>query len=181
MGQALLAGARLALQQDITVGPGDPGRFMLQRQEFRRFAHHAVQAVPAAVTGSVGDCGFQVFNRHGQDSRSFHVFAYFHRQRGRYVFIRPVLGDPGHFAAVDGFSCQRLTHRDMLIVQEHIRQGIFPVQAFLAVFIAILNLFVTVQPVDAHWQLVQDHLLHVPVDQHLQILFHGILHGQQKR
>ena len=53
--EALFAGTRFALQQNIVVRSGDPRRFVLQRQKLRRFAYHTVQAVPAAVTGSVGN------------------------------------------------------------------------------------------------------------------------------
>ena len=181
VGQPLFAGTRLSLQQDIIIRPRNPCGFMLQCQEFCCFPHHAVQAVPAAVTGGVGNGSFQVLNRHGQDDSPFHIIANLHRQCRRYIFIGPVLGDPGNFPAIDRFSGQGLPYRDMFIIQEYICQSVFPVQTFFAFFVTILYLFFPVQPVHADRQLVHDHLLHIPVDQHLQMPFHGVFHGQQQR
>lgn len=98
--QALLAGARFALQKNIVVAAGNARSLMLQGKELARFANHAVQAVARAVTRCMGNGCFQVFNRHAHNQRAFNFAANFYRHNGSNVFISAVLRNPGNFAAV---------------------------------------------------------------------------------
>ena len=128
----------------------------------------------------MGDGGFQILNRHGQNGSSLHIAAHADRHGSGHVLVGSVRGNPGYFTAVGRFAVQCLPYRDMFIIQEYVCQGSFPLQALFPVFVAILYFLVPVQPVDADRQFVQDRLLHIPIDQHIQIPLQRKFHGQQQ-
>lgn len=106
MGQTLLAGTGLALQQNIIIAAGNTGSLVLQSQELTGFTDHAVQTVTGTVAGSMGNRSFQVFDRHRHDQRAFDLAANFDRHDRRNIFISTVLRDPGDLTAMRRHTLQ---------------------------------------------------------------------------
>ena len=180
MRETLLARTRLALQQDIVVSSCYAPSLMLQRQKLARFAHHAVQAVAAAVACCMGNRRFQILDRHGQHQRALHLAANLNRHNRGNILIRSVLRNPGNLTALRRHALKRLLHRNMLIVQENVLQAVVPVQTLSAIFIAIFYVAVLAQPVNSYRQLLHHNLVDAPGLQHIQMLLDGILHRQQQ-
>ena len=180
MCQTLLARARLALQQDIVLCSCYAASLMLQRQKLARFAHHAVQAVAAAVACCMGNRRFQILDRHGQHQRALHLTANLNRHNRGDILIGSVLRNPGNLAALRRHALERLLHRNMLIVQENVLQAVVPVQTLSAIFVAIFYVAVLAQPVNSYRQLLHHNLVDAPSLQHVQMLLDGIFHRQQQ-
>ena len=174
--QALLAGARFALQKNVIVAAGNARSLMLQSKELARFANHAVQAVARAVTRCMGNGRFQVFNRHAHNQRAFNLAANFYRHNGGNVFISAVLRNPGNFAAVRRRALQSLFNGNMLIIKENILK-VFPAfEAFFSIAVAVFQFLVLPNPVNGNRQFFHHHFLDAPVFKHLQMLLNGIFH-----
>ena len=153
---------------------------MLQRQKFAGFAHHGIQAVARAITGCVSNGSLQILDRHRKHQSAFHFATHFNRHNGGDIFISTVLGNPSNFATVSRHAFQRLLHRNMFIIQEHVFQFLFPVQAFASIFVAVLNICILAHPVNANRQLFHHNLVDGPTFQHGKMLLDRIFHSQQQ-
>ena len=153
---------------------------MLQCQEFTSFTNHGVQAVTRAVTGSVSNSGFQIFNRHGKHQSTFYFTAHFNRHNGSNIFVSTVLGNPSNFATMGGDATQSFFHRDMFIVQEHIFQFLSAFQTFTSVIVAVFNFCIFANPVNGNRQLFHHNLVNSPTFKHSKMLFDRIFHGQEQ-
>ena len=174
--QPLLARTRFALQQNIVVRARHAPRPVLQRQKFLRFAHHAVQAVAAAVAHRMRNRRLQVLNRHRQHARAAHLAASLQRHHRRNVLIRAVRRNPRNLAVVRRHPRQGLANGNMVIIQEYVGELRMPVQALFPAPVRKLELPLLVQPVKADRQFLHHQLDHAPVLQQSQVLLHAVLH-----
>ena len=180
VGQALFTGTRFPLEQQVVVPPGHPGGLVLEGQELAGIPHHAVQTVPGAVPGGMGDGGLQVFDGHGDDHHTVHLPPGLHRQHAGHIFIGPVLGDPGDFPPDGALPGQPFLDGDVLIVQEHFIQPVLPFHPLPAIAVGIPQGSVRVHPVDGGGDLFGDQAADLPVGQHGQEVLHGIFHGHEQ-
>ena len=116
MRQALLARAGLALQQNIVIGARYAASLVLQGQKLAGFAHHAIQAVAAAVASSVRNRSLQILDGHGQHQGALHLAAHLNRHNSGDILVGSILGNPGNLTALGGHALERLFNRNMLVV-----------------------------------------------------------------
>ena len=180
VGKTLLARTRFALEQDVIIPAGDAGGLMLQGLELAGITDHTVKAVAGTVSRGVGNGGLQILDGHGDDDDTVDTAAVIDGQDARHIFIGTVLGNPRDFLTDRLLAIKTFLYRNMFIVQEDIFHTGPLIHAQTGPVIGVAQGAIPVDPENSCRDVFGDDVADLPVFNHLEVIFNGILHGHEQ-
>ena len=159
---------------------GRRGGLMLQGLELAGITDHTVKAVAGTVSRGVGNGGLQILDGHGDDDDTVDTAAVIDGQDARHIFIGTVLGNPRDFLTDRLLAIKTFLYRNMFIVQEDIFHTGPLIHAQTGPVIGVAQGAIPVDPENSCRDVFGDDVADLPVFNHLEVIFNGILHGHEQ-